>query len=503
MAESTPVIEMRGISRSFGATKAVVDVSLSLYGGKVYGLLGQNGAGKSTLINLLTGILVPDSGSIMLEGTQVNLSSPTVSEALGIAAVHQEPQIFRSLTVAENVFVPRQSLAWVSHKKLEKRAVSHCQELFGEIGREIGAGSKAGDLSLDKQQLIVIARALAIKNTKALLLDEPTSSLGQVEAKRLFNIIESLKKRGFLIIFVSHKISEILEVCDSVVVLRNGEKVLLTETSKVTKDDLIFAMTGKQHHLEVKQSWDGNASGDAAPGSVLLKADKISGKGFEGLSLTAKTGEIIGLYGLVGSGVREVVRTLAGLQPIETGVISFRDRRMSASVKSAIDSGIVYVTSDRMNEGLFKAFSIKKNTVASNLRQVTRAGFFQESAAADVSKKYASLLDVKMESIEQGVDQLSGGNQQKVVLARGLATSPRMLLLDEPTRGVDIETKYQIYDQIKKLVQATGLSVIVSSSDAEDILNLCETVHILRSGKFVSSLTREEITEPTLLSLSS
>jgi ribose transport system ATP-binding protein len=503
MSEPAPVIEMRGISRSFGATKAVVDVSMSFYGGKVYGLLGQNGAGKSTLINLLTGFLEPDSGSILLEGTQVRLSSPAVAEGLGIATVHQEPQIFRSLTVAENIFVTRKSLAIVSQGRLIERAASHCNKLFGEAGREIDAKSKTGELPVDQQQLIVIARALAAQNTKVLLLDEPTSSLNQVEVKRLFKVIETLKSRGILIIFVSHKLSEVIEVCDSVAVLRNGEKVLFTETHGVTKDDLVFAMTGKQKHLEFQRPREAKSDDSGISRPALLVVDRISGKGFREFSLTVKPGEIIGLYGLLGSGVREIVRTVAGLLPIEEGTISFKGTKLSASVKYAIACGIVYVTSDRIREGVFRSFSIKWNTVASSLPKVTRTGLFQESAAADVTRKFMEQLEVKAESIEQGIEQLSGGNQQKVAMARALATSPKLLLLDEPARGVDIATKYQLYEQIKHLAQSTDLSVVVASSDTEDILNLCETVYILRSGKHVSSLTRGKITEAALLSLSS
>jgi ABC-type sugar transport system ATPase subunit len=306
-----------------------------------------------------------------------------------------------------------------------------------------------------------------------------------------------------MIVFVSHKLSEVIEVCDSVVVLRDGEKVLFTETSEVTKDDLVFAMTGKQKHLEFQQPQEVKSDDSGISRPALLVVDRISGQGFSEFSLTVKPGEIIGLYGLLGSGVREVVRTLAGLLPIEEGTISFEGRKLSASVKHAIACGIVYLTSDRIREGAFRSFSIKWNIVASSLQKVTRAGLFQESVAADVTRKFMEQLEVKAESLEQGMGQLSGGTQQKVVMARALATSPKLLLLDEPTRGVDIETKYQLYGQIKHLAQTTDLSVVVASSDTEDILNLCETVHILRSGKHVSSLTRDKITEPDLLSLSS
>jgi rhamnose transport system ATP-binding protein len=481
---------MADISKQFGATQALTDVSLELRAGQIRALVGENGAGKSTLAKILAGIHQPDSGTLTLGGIPTVLRSPVDARANGIAVVHQEPQLFPDLSVAENVFighVPPGRLGTVDWGAMRTGA----ETLFRELDVPLDPRMLVRGLSMADQQLIEIARSLSVE-TSVLILDEPTASLSAHEVARLFSIVRQLRDRGVAILFVSHRLDEVFELCDQATVLRDGRHVISAPTAELTTADLIRHMVGRAVTLFPRV--------ESPVGDVLLEVSGLTRAGvFDDVSFSVRSGEIVGFAGLVGAGRTEVARVLFGIDRRDAGVVRLGDREVAfASPSEAMAAGVAYLPEDRHQQGLVLDFSIAHNVTLPILPRLFPRLFVRESREWSVGDGYATRLDVRMTGVDQPASALSGGNQQKVVLAKWLATEPRILILDEPTRGIDIGAKVEVHRIISELA-ASGLGIILISSDLPEVLAMSDRIIVLHEGRISAEIARADATEETVM----
>jgi rhamnose transport system ATP-binding protein len=486
----SPRVELRGISKRFGATEALDDVSLDLLPGEVHGLVGENGAGKSTLVKILAGVHQPDQGTIWLDGAATPIDGPGHSRSLGLAVVHQEPRLFPDLTVAENVFIGHAPTGWLGTIDwgAARRAA---QALFDELQVQFDVGAPVRGLSMADQQLIEIAKALSVE-ARMLILDEPTASLSAHEVARLFAIVRRLRDRGVSILFVSHRLDEVFELCDRATVLRDGRHVVTTATTALTTADLVRHMVGRAVSLFPKV--------DAPVGEVLLQVDGLTRAGaFRDVSFVVRAGEIVGLAGLVGAGRTEVARVLFGIDRRDGGEIRVADKLVDfTSPAAAMQSGIAYLPEDRHQQGLVLDFPITQNVTLPILPRLFPRLLLRASSERRVAHDYTQQFNVRMTGVEQLVGALSGGNQQKVVLAKWLATKPRILILDEPTRGIDIGAKVEVHRIISELA-ASGLGIVLISSDLPEVLAMSDRILVLHEGRVTAEIPRERATEERVM----
>jgi rhamnose transport system ATP-binding protein len=490
LENAPPAVAMTGISKEFGATQALTDVSLELRAGEIRALVGENGAGKSTLAKILAGIHQPDSGTLSLAGVPTILHGPTDARAHGIAVVHQEPQLFPDLSVAENVFighVPHSRFRTVDWGAMRTGA----DALFQQLDVHLEPKAVVRGLSMADQQLIEIARSLSF-DASVLILDEPTASLSAHEVARLFTIVRRLRDRGVAILFVSHRLDEVFELCDQATVLRDGRNVVSAPTAELTTADLIRHMVGRAVTLFPKV--------ESPVGEVLLDVRGLTRTGaFEDVTFSVRGGEIVGFAGLVGAGRTEVARVLFGIDRRDAGVVRLGDREVAfASPSQAMAAGVAYLPEDRHLEGLILDFSIAQNVTLPILPRLFPDLFVRESRERSVSDRYANRLDVRMTGVDQTASALSGGNQQKVVLAKWLATEPRILILDEPTRGIDIGAKVEVHRIISELA-ASGLGIILISSDLPEVLAMSDRIIVLHEGRITAEIARAEATEESVM----
>lgn len=486
----TPRAELGGISKRFGATQALADVSLTLLPGEVHALVGENGAGKSTLVKVLAGVHQPDSGTIRLDGSPTTIHGPAHSRSLGIAVVHQEPRLFPDLTVAENVFLghaPSGRFGAIDWRAMRRAA----QVLFDELDVHLDAGAAVRGMSMADQQLIEIAKALSV-DARVLILDEPTASLSAHEVERLFTIVRQLRDRGVAVLFVSHRLNEVFDLCDRATVLRDGRHVITTETSELTTADLVRHMVGRAVSLFPKV--------ETPVGDVLLEVRGLTRVGaFRDVGFSVRAGEILGMAGLVGAGRTEVARVLFGIDRRDAGEIRIQDRPVDfASPSAAMTAGVAYLPEDRHQEGLVLDFSIAHNVTLPILPRLFPQLLVQAATERQVAGDQTAQFNVKMTGVDQQVAALSGGNQQKVVLAKWLATEPRILILDEPTRGVDIGAKVEVHRIISELA-ATGLAIILISSDLPEVLAMSDRIIVLHEGRITAEIPRAEATEERVM----
>jgi rhamnose transport system ATP-binding protein len=483
-------VELRGISKRFGATAALTDVSMDLRAGEIHALVGENGAGKSTLVKILAGVYQPDSGTILLDGESTQIHGPAHSRSLGIAVVHQEPRLFPDLTVAENVFIghaPSGRLSTIDWGGTRRAA----KALFDELDVQVDVGAPVRGLSMADQQLIEIAKSLSLE-ARVLILDEPTASLSAHEVARLFTIVRRLRDRGVSVLFVSHRLVEVFDVSDRATVFRDGRHVVTTATSELTTADLVRHMVGRTVSLFPK--------GEAAIGDILLEVQGLARAGeFRDVSFTVRAGEILGLAGLVGAGRTEIARVLFGISQPTVGEVRLDGRPVQfATPSAALRAGIAYVPEDRHLDGLVLDFSIADNITLPILSRLFPRLFVRRSIERSLAKGYTDRLQVRMTGVDQPVQALSGGNQQKVVIAKWLATKPRVLILDEPTRGVDIGAKVEVHRIVSDLA-ASGLGIILISSDLPEVLAMSDRILVLHEGRVIAEIARKDATEERVM----
>jgi rhamnose transport system ATP-binding protein len=486
MRSSEPVVELIKVDKQFGAIQAIKDVSLSLYPGEVHALIGENGAGKSTLVKMLAGVHRPDAGLVKLAGETVELRSPAQAQALGIAVVYQELVLFPDLDVAENVFMgrhPRDQLGRVDWKRMYQD-VDH---LLASLDVSLSSHAPVQGLSIAEQQLVEIAKALSL-DARVLVLDEPTAALSAHEVDELFTIVRQLRERGVAILFVSHRLEEIFKIADRVTILRDGSHIKTALTREMKTEEIIKHMVGRELSNLFPKS-------DAQIGDVVLEVRHLTQPGgFTDVNFFLRKGEILGFAGLVGAGRTEVAWALFGTDRARRGEIWLQGRKVRIrSPRHAMRYGIAYVPEDRHQHGLIMNFTIFANITLSILQQVSRLWLINPGREQRIASTYAKQLDVRSAGLEQLVNTLSGGNQQKVVLSKWLATNPTVLILDEPTRGIDIGAKAEVHRIISDLA-ASGLAIILISSELPEVLAMADRVLVFHEGRITANLTRSEAT---------
>jgi len=488
------VLELRGISKFFPGIRALERVDFDLEEGEIHALVGENGAGKSTLIKIITGVHQPDEGEIFWRGQRVTFPNPTVASRYQIAAVYQQPASFPHLTVTENIFLSHPFVHPLSRRLRWREMHKRAQELLESLGAEIDPLAPVGALSAAQQQIVEIAKALSI-HARILIMDEPTAALTRREAEELYRIMMKLKSQGTSIIFISHRFEDIYEVADRVTVLRDGRKVGTWMVRDIAEQDLIRAMVGR----EITQLFP---KAQVTPGKELLRVEGLSRVGyFSNVSFTLHAGEILGMSGLVGSGRTEVAHALFGIAPADRGKIFVEGKEVTIrSPMDAIALGIGYLPEDRLQQGLFLPMSITDNITIAVLDELTRHGWLCPEREYEVATKMLELLQIKAPTIFHPVSSLSGGNQQKVVVARLLAAKLRILILDEPTHGVDVGAKAAIH-QIMSDLAREGFGILMISSEMPEILGMSDRILVMCEGRVSGILTREEATQEKLMEM--
>jgi rhamnose transport system ATP-binding protein len=489
-----PLLVADAISKSYAGVRALKGVSFDLLGGEVHALVGENGAGKSTLIKIITGAVRYDAGSLTVNGRPVPHMDPHTSRALGIAAIYQQPALFPDLTVAENIALTKERgsiwrrLDWTARRR-------SAVELLERVGASLQPDRLVRSLSMPEQQLVEIAKAIGA-DARILIMDEPTASLTDREVDQLFEVIRLLRTHGVGIVYISHRLDEILTVADRITVLRDGEAVGTYARAAVDRGALIRLMVGRELSFVFPKR-------QIEPGAIALEARRLSHRasGIHDVSFHVRRGEIFGLAGLVGSGRTELAEVLFGLRRADGGeiLVDGRTARVS-SPRDAIDRGIGYVPEDRRQHGVVLEMSIAANASLANLTAVARHGLIDGAAERDAAVSYVERLRIKAPSVAAEVGSLSGGNQQKVALARWLATSPTVLILDEPTQGVDVGSKAEIHELMGRLAEQ-GLAILMISSEMPEILGMSDRVGVMQGGTIRGVLTRNEATQDRILGL--
>jgi rhamnose transport system ATP-binding protein len=485
------ILKMTHISKNFAGVQALKSVQFDLYPGEVHAILGENGAGKSTLIKIITGLHQPTEGEIQLNDQPVHFADPRESRLHGIAAIYQEPSLFPDLDIAENIFVGRQPLR--AGGQVDWRAMyQEAATLLDTLGVDLNPKTKARDLSVAQQQMVEIARALSV-HAKILIMDEPTSSLTLAEVADLFRIVRQLRESGTAIVFISHRLEDLFELADRVTVLRDGSYVDTRPMKGVDTDTLIQLMVGRTlSDLFPKQAVEA--------GPVALRVENLSLEGvFDHVSFELRQGEILGMAGLVGAGRTDVARTIFGITPATGGRIEIDGQAIRiTNPQQAMKLGLAYVPEDRQHHGLVLPMSISHNITLPILSEYAQAGWLKESAANQAAQVAAVQMEVKASSIWQKARELSGGNQQKVVLAKWLATRPRILLLDEPTRGIDVGTKAAVHGLMTELA-AQGMAILMISSELPEILGMSDRVLVMREGRMTAQFSRADATQEKIM----
>lgn len=486
-----PLLQLKGIEKSFPGVKALNSASLAVYPGRVMALVGENGAGKSTMMKVLTGIYTMDAGSLQWLGEPVAFSGPKASQEAGIGIIHQELNLIPQLSVAENIFLGREFInrfGRIDWKKMHREA----EALLKRLNLRFSSHKLVGDLSIGDQQMVEIAKVLSFES-RVIIMDEPTDALTDTETLSLFHVINELKAQGCGIVYISHRMKEIFEICDDVTVFRDGQFIAERAVSDLSEEQLIEMMVGRK--LE-----DQYPHLDQSPGEILLQVEKLCGSGVEDVSFTLRKGEILGISGLMGAGRTELMKVLYGALPRRSGSVTLNGRTVTVrSPQEGLASGIVYISEDRKRDGLVLGMSVKENMSLTALRYFSHAGGNLKHAEEQLAVgDFIRLFNVKTPSMMQPIGLLSGGNQQKVAIARGLMTRPDVLILDEPTRGVDVGAKKEIYQLINQF-KAEGLSIILVSSEMPEVLGMSDRILVMHEGHISGEFSREQATQESLM----
>jgi rhamnose transport system ATP-binding protein len=490
MAEQQPILSLEHASKAFGAIHALEDVSIDLYAGEVHALVGENGAGKSTLVKILGGVHLPDAGSLRIDGGEVVLQGPGASRDAGIAIIYQEPIMFPDLTVAENIFIGRQPLR--GGRRIDGDAMnSQVAEIFERLGVLIDPARIARGLSIAEQQIVEIAKALSL-DAKVIVMDEPTAALSGVEVERLFGVVETLRAAGAAVLFISHRLEEVFSLCRRVTVFRDGRLVLSRELDGLTADDLVRAMVGRELPERVTQEQN--------IGDPVLRVERLTREGvFVDVSFEVRSGEIVALAGLVGAGRSEVACAIFGIDRYDAGGVTVNDKPLRrGSPTAAMAAGIGLVPEDRRQQGLVMEMSIARNITLASLLRLRRAGFVRGAAERRFARDWATRLQVRYGRLGDPMTSLSGGNQQKVVLAKWLGRRPSLLIVDEPTRGIDIGTKAEVHRLLEELA-SEGVAILVISSELPEVLRLADRILVMREGRLVAELAHADASEETIV----
>ena len=486
-----PVLRLRGISKSFPGVKALSGVQLDLYPGQVTALIGENGAGKSTIVKVLTGIYQPEEGTIEIEGAAVRFASADAAAKVGVTAIHQETVLFDELSVAENIWLghaPRGRFGLIDRRAMRADAA----RLLAEIGAKLDPDQRLGDLGIASRHMVAIARALSIE-ARVVILDEPTAALSHKEIHELYDLVETLKRQGKAILFISHKFDEVFRIADRYTVFRDGQFVGEGRMAEVTEGELVQMMVGRS----VDQIFPARDHNIGPP--VLTVSGYSHPTEFADIGFTLHRGEILGFYGLVGAGRSEVMQALFGITTPSKGACRIDDQvRVIRSTSEAIAAGIVYVPEDRGRQGAVKGLPIFQNVTLPSLGAVSRAGFLRMAEELALAREYTQRLDLRAAALDQDVGLLSGGNQQKVVIAKWLATKPRVIILDEPTKGIDIGSKAAVHSFMAELA-AQGLAIIMVSSEIPEVLGMSDRVIVMRDGLIVDEVAGDRMTPEALV----
>ena len=490
-ARTPPLIELRELSKSYGGVQAVAEVSFTIDRGSVHALVGENGAGKSTLVKLLTGVIQPDEGEIAINGAVERIADPQAAHRLGIVAMYQEPTVFPDLTAAENVFAgrqPRGRVRTVDWREMRDEAA----RLFEDLGVELDANVPVRGLGVADRQLLEIAKALS-SSARLLIMDEPTAALSPHEVENLFETVRQLRDRDVAVVFISHRLEEVAAIADTVTVLRDGHHVATRPAAELSQGEVVRMMVGRSlDQLFPKE--------EAEIGDVVLRVEGLGRRGvFSDVSFELRRGEIVGLAGFVGAGRSEVARAIFGIDHPDSGEIWIEDRRLRPrSPRAALRRGLAYLPEDRLQQGLVQPMSIAINTSMAVLPEITPGGVLRPRRERALARRFMDELRIKATSPTQAVRGLSGGNQQKVVLSKWLAAEPRILILDEPTHGVDVGTKADVHRTISHLA-AQGMTILLISSELPEILGMSDRVLVMREGRLVAELPRAEATQERVI----
>jgi ABC-type sugar transport system ATPase subunit len=493
--KTNTILSIEGVTKHFGGVTALDNVSFEIDEGECHAIVGENGAGKTTLLNILGGDIHPDSGYIVFDGRRYDRLDPRESISLGINVIHQELALVGPLSVMENIFIGEIQGKYRGLVKSQKRLKTEANKIIDMLGCEVDPVELVENLSTSKKQIVEIAKALST-NPKILIMDEPTSSLTKGETEKLFEMIISLKSRGISIIFVSHRLNEVKEVSDRVTVLRDGQYIGTAQTKETSIDEIVKMMVGRK--IELYQKSESRESKNP----VVLEMDGLTRQPFfKNICFSARSGEILTLSGLVGAGRTELAAAIFGYMPPDSGVIRVEGAECQIqSPRAAMRLGIGMLTEDRKINGMIDTMVVRENTSVAILPALNRLGFIKKKEENIIVKKYVDMLNIKTTTVEEPITNLSGGNQQKVMLARWLATQVRILIVDEPTQGVDVGAKAEIHKLLRELAQQ-GVAVIVISSDLPEVLSISDRIIVMRSGELAGEIKAEEATEENIMRL--
>jgi rhamnose transport system ATP-binding protein len=485
------MLELRDVTKSFGPVAALRSGSIRVTRGSIHALVGENGAGKSTLVKIVAGVHRRDSGEILLGGRSVDFHSTAASKALGIAVIYQEPTLFPDLSVTENIFMGRQPLT--SGRRVDRAAMyAEAEALFTRLGVHIDPRRPALGLSIADQQIIEIAKAISL-DARVLIMDEPTAALSGVEVDRLFAVSRSLRDEGRGLVFISHRFDEVFALCDTVTVMRDGDYISTRRIDETSVDEIVSLMVGR----EVGELFPKTPAGVGEP---VLRVESLTSAGvFHDVSFDVRAGEIVGLAGLVGAGRSEIARAVFGVDRYNAGTVTMNGERVAAhNPRAAIRAGMAFVPEDRRKQGLVTDASVARNVAGVIRGGLARAGILTDAAESRAAEPWAGRLEVKTNALDMTAATMSGGNQQKVVIAKWLATNPSLLIIDEPTRGIDVGTKAEVHRLLSELA-GEGLAILMISSELPEVLGMADRVLVVCEGRLTADLTRDEATPENVM----
>jgi rhamnose transport system ATP-binding protein len=486
-----PILVLENVSKSFGAVVALANGSIKLYPGEAHALLGENGAGKSTLVKIIAGVYQLDGGTYTYEGAVTNFHGPHDSQDAGIAVIYQEPTLFDDLNVAENIFLGRQPLAF--GRRIDRREMRRqSRAIFEQLGIDLDPGRKAKGLSVADQQMVEIAKALS-KDARVVVMDEPTAALSPEEVKRLFTVVANLRERGVAVLFISHRLEEVFEMCQRVTIMRDGAFVRTDLISDITIEEVVRSMVGR----DLSTLYPKTA---IKAGEEVLRVEHLTREGtFYDISFTINAGEIVALSGLVGSGRTEIARAIFGIDRYDVGTVHIKGTLLKGnSPLRAMHAGIGFVPEDRRQQGLVMDYGIDHNVALASLGRLSRGLLLFRNSEQNLAKDWALKLQLKYGKLSDEANTLSGGNQQKVVLAKWLSGAPSLIIVDEPTRGIDVGTKSEVHRIINALA-ADGVAVLMISSELPEVLGMADRVLVVREGRLTATIERSDANETSIM----